>query len=139
MPAGQPIAFTPPVVPATPAGGMPGGPAVPSAGAPGMRPAMPAGGAPGGGGGRDLKHRPPGYLHHDAHGREIVGDLPLVGPAVLGDWGPQAMPPITEPDEPILDLPVDETDVRADLGEIASGADGSASDVRTTGTAERDG
>ncbi|MGW0039691.1 hypothetical protein [Gordonia sp. NPDC003376] len=140
VPAVQPIAFAPPTVPPAPAGGVPAGAGVPSAGAPGMRPAMPAGGAPGGGGGgRDLKHRPPGYLHHDAHGREIVGDLPLVGPAVLGDWGPQAMPPITEPGDPILDLPVDEVGSQAIAGDLASDADDSVSDVRASGMTDRDG
>ena len=41
----------------------------------------------------DNKHQSARYLNTREHGEEIVGDLPLVGPPVIGDWSPQSMPP----------------------------------------------
>ncbi|MGW8812714.1 hypothetical protein [Gordonia terrae] len=85
-------------------------PASPTAGAPtsatpagpvGQRPAgMPPAGMPGGGrrpGADDASHRAAPYLHNREHGTEIVGDMPLVGPPVIGDWIRQAFPTVPEP------------------------------------------
>ncbi|MFC7756247.1 hypothetical protein [Tsukamurella soli] len=42
------------------------------------------------GGGRDGEHRAPGYLIGRENGEEMVGELPLVGPTVIGEWpGPR--------------------------------------------------
>ncbi|MGC4934107.1 hypothetical protein ACLQ3C_10535 [Gordonia sp. DT30] len=75
----------------SPGPGVPGGPptGTPAGGA---RPAPAPG--PGGAGphSRDTRHRPAHYLQDGENGREIVGDLPLVGPPVIGDWSPQALP-----------------------------------------------
>lgn len=65
----------------------------PAAMRPGPQSAIPPAG---GGGGRDRgdnKHPSARYLNTREHGEEIVGDLPLVGPPVIGDWVPQSMPP----------------------------------------------
>ncbi len=35
---------------------------------------------------RDAEHRAPGYLIGRENGEEVVGELPLVGPTVIGDW-----------------------------------------------------
>ncbi|TYQ10995.1 UNVERIFIED_ORG: hypothetical protein L601_000200001190 [Gordonia westfalica J30] len=72
-----PAASTPPA--ATPRAGIT--PPVGPAGAPpiGRRP----------GADNDNQHKAAPYLHNREHGAEIVGDLPLVGPPVIGDWIPQ--------------------------------------------------
>ncbi|GAA4407151.1 hypothetical protein GCM10023147_51060 [Tsukamurella soli] len=42
------------------------------------------------GGGRGGEHRAPGYLIGRENGEEMVGELPLVGPTVIGEWpGPR--------------------------------------------------
>lgn len=38
--------------------------------------------------GEDKEHKSAHYLHSRDNGAEIVGDLPLVGPPVIGDWTP---------------------------------------------------
>ncbi|MFT4127994.1 MAG: hypothetical protein QM662_17415, partial [Gordonia sp. (in: high G+C Gram-positive bacteria)] len=53
-------------------------------------PGLPPAGGSRAGSERDDRHRPAAYLHSGEHGREIVGDLPLVGPSVLGDWSARA-------------------------------------------------
>jgi len=62
-----------------------------------MRPGPQSAIPPAGGGGvrdrGDNKHPSARYLNTRDHGEEIVGDLPLVGPPVIGDWVPQSMPP----------------------------------------------
>lgn len=95
---GMPLA--PPVPPGT---GPTATPATPSAGPSGAagpapnNPMRPAPAAPPPMAGRhrsdDEKHRPAAYLHTREHGTEIVGDLPLVGPPVIGDWAPAAPRP----------------------------------------------
>ncbi|MFE0749298.1 hypothetical protein [Gordonia sp. NPDC058843] len=88
---------TPPV-PATPSAGTTPTSATPAG--PVLRPAgMPPAGVPGGRrpGAEDDSHRAAPYLHHREHGAEIVGDMPLVGPPVLGDWIRQAFPAVTDP------------------------------------------
>ena len=96
----------------TPSGnGTPAG--APRSGTPGVPPA--------GGGGRhradDKKHTPAIYMHSEQNGRDIVGDMPLVGPPVLGDWVPRAAPvpeadpvPATTPDRPDADTTVEVPD-----------------------------
>lgn len=93
-----PTVFAPPsTLAGTPAAGAAG------AGTPGspggaMRPTTGPGAGPGAGGARsrDTRHRPAHYLSDGENGREIVGDLPLVGPPVIGDWSPQALPPTVD-------------------------------------------
>lgn len=79
---------------ATPASASPAGPV-------GQRPAgTPLAGMPGGGrrpGADDDRHRAAPYLHNREHGAEIVGDMPLVGPPVIGDWIRQTFPAVAEP------------------------------------------
>jgi len=41
---------------------------------------------------RDDEHQAAPYLNNREHGAEIVGDMPLVGPPVIGDWIRQAFP-----------------------------------------------
>ncbi|WP_439032384.1 hypothetical protein [Gordonia terrae] len=48
-------------------------------------------------GGDDETHRAAPYLNTREHGAEIVGDMPLVGPPVIGDWVRQAFPSTPEP------------------------------------------
>lgn len=96
----------------TPSGnGTPAG--APRSGTPGVPPA--------GGGGRhradDKKHTPAIFMHSEQNGRDIVGDMPLVGPPVLGDWVPRAAPvpeadpvPATTPDRPDADTTVEVPD-----------------------------
>ncbi|TWS22693.1 hypothetical protein FK268_18365 [Tsukamurella sputi] len=52
-------------------------------------PAAGAGGQRGQGNGR---HRVPAYLIDRQNGEELVGDLPLVGPGVIGQWKPDGPP-----------------------------------------------
>ncbi|AFR48364.1 hypothetical protein [Gordonia sp. KTR9] len=102
----SPGAIAPPLsaLPATPT------PATPTAGTPtpaspagpvAQRPAgMPPAGVPGGGrrpGADDDRHRAAPYLHNREHGAEIVGDMPLVGPPVIGDWIRQTFPAVADP------------------------------------------
>ncbi|WP_246007710.1 hypothetical protein [Gordonia oryzae] len=87
-----PTAFAPPLTSvSTPAAGA-GTPGSPGGG---MRPTTGPGAGPGAGGvrSRDTRHRPAHYLSDGENGREIVGELPLVGPPVIGDWSPHALPP----------------------------------------------
>ncbi|KAF0968780.1 MULTISPECIES: hypothetical protein [Gordonia] len=44
----------------------------------------------------DDKHKAAPYLNNREHGAEIVGDLPLVGPPVIGDWIPHMVPAAPE-------------------------------------------
>lgn len=53
-------------------------------------------------------------MHSEQNGRDIVGDMPLVGPPVLGDWVPRAAPvpeadpvPATTPDRSDVDTTVE--------------------------------
>ncbi|WP_137809900.1 MULTISPECIES: hypothetical protein [unclassified Gordonia (in: high G+C Gram-positive bacteria)] len=59
----------------------------------------PLAGAPGGGrrpGADDDSHRAAPYLHTREHGAQLVGDMPLVGPPVIGDWIRQATPAVDD-------------------------------------------
>ncbi|MCR5979967.1 hypothetical protein GDN83_19850 [Gordonia jinghuaiqii] len=95
-----------PIVPlsaATPAAPPPSAPAGAPANPAGQRPAAmpptgPAGAPPAGRrpAARDDEHKAAPYLNNREHGAEIVGDMPLVGPPVIGDWIRQAFP--TAPD-----------------------------------------
>ncbi|GAB40754.1 hypothetical protein A5785_08645 [Gordonia sp. 852002-50395_SCH5434458] len=81
-----------------------------------------------GGGARDRgdnKHQSARYLNTREHGEEIVGDLPLVGPPVIGDWTPQSMPPL----DPAADTSASEPKVDAQR----SGAHAEASRERGAG------
>lgn len=76
-------------------GGVTPGPAGAGAGtsgaaAAGSRAGMPmAGMAPGAGargqGGEDKEHKTPGYLINEDNGNELIGELPTVGPSVIGE------------------------------------------------------
>ncbi|MCH5643588.1 hypothetical protein [Gordonia sp. ABSL49_1] len=103
-----------PVIPPglVPPAGAPGGATNPGAGTPNSNPgAAQRPGTPGvpHGAGRprsdDKKHTPAIYLHSDDNGKEIVGDLPLVGPPVIGDWAPRAAPAasVPAPNETVAD------------------------------------
>ncbi|ETA08806.1 MULTISPECIES: hypothetical protein [Gordonia] len=62
-------------------------------------PVGPAGAPPTGrrpGAENDDQHKAAPYLHNREHGAEIVGDLPLVGPPVIGDWIPRPASPLSE-------------------------------------------
>ncbi|MEE4022714.1 hypothetical protein V1Y59_06475 [Gordonia sp. PKS22-38] len=62
-------------------------------------------GAPHGGRGRgsnDTEHKAPHYLHTTENGSEIVGELPLVAPRVIGDWAPP-LPAEPTPDSKAAD------------------------------------
>ncbi|WP_238422146.1 hypothetical protein [Gordonia sp. 'Campus'] len=48
-------------------------------------------------GGDDETHRAAPYLNTREHGAEIVGDMPLVGPPVIGDWVRPTFPSTPEP------------------------------------------
>lgn len=81
-------------------------PGVPSVGLPTGVPAgtAPVGRGPAGGGflpppaarstraGEDTEHRPAGFLQSTDHADAIIGELPLVGPAVIGDEPPPEVP-----------------------------------------------
>ena len=74
-----------PAVPLTPASGRPATPGSPM--------------APHGGQGRSSSkdtHKAAQYLHTRDNGEELVGEMPLVGPPVIGDWATPA-PPSTPP------------------------------------------
>ena len=98
--------------------------ATPSAG-PAMRTgptsAMPPGSAGGARDRGDNKHQSARYLNTREHGEEIVGDLPLVGPPVIGDWTPQSMPPL----DPAADTTAAEPQVDAQRSDARSGAESS--------------
>ena len=86
--------------PSTPVSGMPGGG--------GRAGATPLGGAPHGARstkGGDDQHRAAHYLHTKENGAEIVGTLPLVSPAVIGDWTPPPAEPEEATDAPNDDMP----------------------------------
>ncbi len=51
---------------------------------------MPAAGAGGQRGQGDGRHRVPAYLIDRRNGEELVGDMPLVGPGVIGQWNTDA-------------------------------------------------
>ena len=109
---------------APPAGRAPMGPMAP----PGSRPRD-----------SDTRHRPAPYLHHGENGREIVGELPLVGPPVNGDWALRAsVPGPAEPAVQPVDFPVEArgpegmstTGAQPDAGGVASAAVEATSDTR---------
>lgn len=97
-----------PLSPSSPSVAAPATSTPPAASATGPRPGItppvgPAGAPPGGrrpGAEDDDKHKAAPYLHTREHGAEIVGDLPLVGPPVIGDWIPQMVPATPEPAPP---------------------------------------
>ncbi|MGW5522542.1 hypothetical protein [Gordonia sp. NPDC003950] len=128
----------------------PAGSGAPSSG-PGLR-GTPPGTGPGAaptGRDRDTRHRPAPYLHHGEHGRDIVGDLPLVGPPVIGDWTPQAYPATADPGGssaatvPVSDRePVGAAGSAGDavpVDSAAGGGDGDAVPPTRAGGADRDG
>ncbi|GAA1481782.1 hypothetical protein GCM10009624_22220 [Gordonia sinesedis] len=91
LPLGPPVSPGPgPTATPTAASAGTGGSGGPTSATP-SRP-VPAGTPPIGGRHRtdDERHRPAAYLHTRDHGASIVGDLPLVGPPVIGDWAPAA-------------------------------------------------
>ncbi|MEP9412863.1 hypothetical protein ABLE92_00720 [Gordonia sp. VNQ95] len=98
---------------------------------------------------RDTRHRPAPYLHHGEHGRDIVGDLPLVGPPVIGDWTPQAYPATADPGGssaatvPVSDRePVGAAGSAGDavpVDSVAGDGDGDAVPPTRAGGADRDG
>lgn len=81
--------------------------------------AMPSGSAGGSRDRGDNKHQSARYLNTREHGEEIVGDLPLVGPPVIGDWTPQSMPPL----DPAADTTAAEPKVDAQRSDARSGAE----------------
>ncbi|QTI71200.1 hypothetical protein [Gordonia polyisoprenivorans] len=94
-----PTAFAPPATLAGTPGAGAAGAGTPGSPGGGMRPTTGPGAGPGAAGGarsRDTRHRPPHYLNDGENGREIVGELPLVGPPVIGDWSPQALAPTVD-------------------------------------------
>nr|WP_231855538.1 hypothetical protein [Tsukamurella pseudospumae] len=71
----------------------------------GARPASgPYGMPPAGGGGQrgqgDGRHRVPAYLIDRRNGEELVGDMPLVGPGVIGQWRSDGAPEPARPPAP---------------------------------------
>lgn len=95
IPVVGPLPLSP--LPSSPAVATPAASAPPATGAATPRagitpPVGPAGAPPMGrrpGADNDDQHKAAPYLHNREHGAEIVGDLPLVGPPVIGDWIPQ--------------------------------------------------